>query len=109
MGFGRFGAIAAVLLLAGFSPAQAERSAASAALGAENHPQILARFGGEVPDSTLRDYVARVAGNIVAVSAQPDEDWFAPMHELPRKIKEWTDEMRSHTDMMFPDLRLPNG
>jgi predicted Zn-dependent protease len=75
MGFGRFGAIAAALLLAGFSPAQAERSAASAALGAENHPQILARFGGEVPDSTLRDYVARVAGNIVAVSAQPDEDW----------------------------------
>ena len=63
MGFGRFGAIAAALLLAGFSPAQAERSAASAALGAENHPQILARFGGEVPDSTLRDYVARVAGN----------------------------------------------
>ncbi|UPH71683.1 M48 family metalloprotease [Abyssibius alkaniclasticus] len=64
-----------VLALGGAAGAGPERSADAAAIGAENHPKLLARFGGEIPDEALINYVATIGARIVAVSEQPDEDW----------------------------------
>jgi predicted Zn-dependent protease len=41
------------------------------ALGAQEHPKILAAFGGEVADAKLKAYVAGIADRLVAVSSRP--------------------------------------
>ncbi|MEX0970786.1 MAG: M48 family metalloprotease [Paracoccaceae bacterium] len=55
--------------------ASPERNPDAASIGAENHPAIMARFGGEIPDAALRDYVARLGAHIATFSEQPDEAW----------------------------------
>lgn len=66
---------AAALLLAGcaatggplgLSPAQEQ------AIGKQQHPQILAAFGGEIDDPQLKAYVQRVFDRLVAASDQPN-------------------------------------
>lgn len=45
--------------------AEAMSVAEEVALGAREHPNILQRYGGEYPNSTLRDYVAEVGQRLV--------------------------------------------
>ncbi len=52
----------------GLSPAQEE------AIGKQQHPQILAAFGGEVDDPQLKAYVERVFRRLMAASEQPNAD-----------------------------------
>jgi len=75
MNFARIALAIALVFAANTGQSETERRADAAAIGAENHPQILARFGGEISDAALRDYVAQVAEKIVAVSDQPEADW----------------------------------
>lgn len=66
---------AIVLLVAGMNPALAEWPDESVALGAQGHPKVLQRYGGEVQNPALSDYVAHVGAQVVAVSARADERW----------------------------------
>ncbi|MEM9495135.1 MAG: M48 family metalloprotease [Pseudomonadota bacterium] len=50
----------------GLTPAQEK------AIGEQQHPQILAAFGGEVDDPQLKAYVQRVFDRLIAASDQPD-------------------------------------
>lgn len=43
------------------------------AIGAQQHPQILAQFGGEVEDAKLRGYVDGVAKRLIAAGDHPTE------------------------------------
>lgn len=43
------------------------------AIGVQQHPQILAQFGGEVEDAKLRAYVDGVARRLIAAGDQPAE------------------------------------
>ena len=52
----------------GLSPAQEK------ALGEQQHPQILAAFGGEVEDAQLKAYVEGVFDRLMAASEQPNAD-----------------------------------
>ena len=63
------------ILFMGAMPAWADWPAASAELGARDHPKILQRFGGEIQNPALSAYVAAVGAQIVAVSEFSDEDW----------------------------------
>ena len=50
----------------GLTPAQEQ------AIGQQQHPQILAAFGGEIDDPQLKAYVQRVFDRLVAASEQPN-------------------------------------
>lgn len=50
----------------GLSPAQEQ------AIGEQQHPQIVAAFGGEINDPQLKAYVQRIFDRLVAASDQPD-------------------------------------
>lgn len=52
----------------GLSPAQED------ALGDQQHPQILAAFGGEIDDPELKAYVTGIFDRLMAASEQPDAD-----------------------------------
>lgn len=43
------------------------------AIGEQQHPQILAQYGGEVEDAKLRDYVDGVARRLIAAGDHPTE------------------------------------
>lgn len=44
-------------------------------VGREEHPKILAQFGGEYVDPALRDYVTRLGKSLAARSEMPQLDW----------------------------------
>lgn len=44
-------------------------------VGREQHPQILAEFGGEYPDPALQGYVRQIGQELAAVSELPDLDF----------------------------------
>ncbi|MCF6272473.1 MAG: M48 family metalloprotease [Rhodobacteraceae bacterium] len=62
-----------LLLVSG--PAFAQWSTEGAAIGARDHPRILARYGGEIRNPALAEYVAMIGAQMVAVSARPDDLW----------------------------------
>lgn len=62
-------------VFASASIAAPERSPESQRVGQENHPRILARFGGAVQDGALTDYVTTLGMQLVALSEQPDAPW----------------------------------
>lgn len=66
---------AIAVFLIGVSPAWAEWPVESAAQGARDHPKLLQRYGGEVQNQSLSDYITRIGDQIVAVSERPDEVW----------------------------------
>ena len=43
------------------------------AIGEQQHPQIVAQFGGEIDDAQLKAYVEGVARRLIAVGDQPNE------------------------------------
>ena len=43
------------------------------ALGAQEHPKIVAAFGGEIEDPALKAYVDGIVRRLMATSGQPDE------------------------------------
>jgi len=43
------------------------------AIGAQQHPQILAQFGGEIGDPKLKAYVEGIARRLIAAGDQPNE------------------------------------
>lgn len=49
--------------------------AQEASLGAEEHPKIVAQFGGETEGPQLRAFVAGVGRRLAAVSERPELDW----------------------------------
>ncbi|WP_340109217.1 M48 family metalloprotease [Pikeienuella sp. HZG-20] len=53
----------------------AARSAGDQRTGDQNHPKILAQFGGEVADRQLRAYVNRIGQRIAAETEQPNARW----------------------------------
>ena len=71
------------LFLFGVNPALAQWPAESAALGARDHPKVLQRFGGEVQNPALSDYVARIGAQVVAVSSRASEDWHFTVLDSP--------------------------
>ena len=44
------------------------------ALGDQEHPKIVAAFGGELDDPELKAYVQRIHDRLIAASSQPDAD-----------------------------------
>lgn len=54
----------------GFTPMSSE-----SALGAQEHPKILAQFGGEYDDRELTDYVTSLGKLLASASELPDLDW----------------------------------
>ncbi len=70
------------VLAAGFQPAGAQAGLIDliplnqdAAMGAEQHPKVVAQFGGVVKDARLSGWVADLGRRLAAVSAQPNFDW----------------------------------
>jgi predicted Zn-dependent protease len=59
------------------SPAQ------DAALGAREHPKVLAEYGGEYADPEVRALVDRVGRRIAAASARPDVDYTFTVLDSP--------------------------
>lgn len=52
----------------GLSPAQEQ------AIGEQEHPKIVAAFGGELEDPQLKAYVQRIHDDLIAASSQPDAE-----------------------------------
>jgi len=71
------------LLVWGANSALAEWPAESVALGARDHPKILQRFGGEVQNPALSNYVAEIGAQVVAVSGRAGEDWHFTVLDSP--------------------------
>lgn len=46
-----------------------------AQVGREEHPKILAQFGGQYADAQVRDYVTRLGKSLAARSEMPELDW----------------------------------
>lgn len=81
----RFLAISLVLgvtFIASFGHAGGRLSGDSA-LGAENHPKILAKFGGEIESSEISSYVNRIGRRLVPFSDQPLEEWSFTVLDTP--------------------------
>lgn len=57
------------------TPVLADWPETSQALGARDHPKIMARFGGAISDETLAAYVNDIGQNIAQHSSKPDELW----------------------------------
>ncbi len=73
-----------LILLLGAAPALAEWPAESVAIGARDHPKVVQRLGGALPDPALAAYVEGVARKIIAVSARPDETWRITVLDSPQ-------------------------
>ncbi|MEO0361248.1 MAG: M48 family metalloprotease, partial [Pseudomonadota bacterium] len=61
----------------------AERSASDQRIGDENHPKILAEFGGEVQDAGLKAYVNDIGARLAAKSEQPNARWTFTVLDSP--------------------------
>ena len=60
-----------------------QRSAADQRLGDQEHPKILAQFGGEVKDTELRRYVRNIGRRLAANSEQPEGPWTFTVLDSP--------------------------
>ena len=54
---------------------EAQKSDPHAAMGAREHPRILATYGGEYDDAKTEKLVARIAGALTAVSENPQQSY----------------------------------
>lgn len=63
--------------------ARAERSAQSTEIGARDHPEILAQFGGEIADEPLSSYVERIGRKLVALTDERNEQWTFTVLDSP--------------------------
>lgn len=61
----------------------AKRSASDQRLGDENHPKILAQFGGEVANKGLRNYVNEIGRKLASHSEQPEGPWTFTVLDSP--------------------------
>ncbi|MEL7465914.1 MAG: M48 family metalloprotease [Pseudomonadota bacterium] len=61
----------------------AQRSTSDQRVGDENHPKLVAQFGGEVSDKALKDYVNGIGARIAAVSEQPNAKWTFTVLDSP--------------------------
>lgn len=61
----------------------AQRSASDQRIGDENHPKIMAQFGGEVKDRALREYVEGIGRRLAAESEQPKAKWTFTVLDSP--------------------------
>ncbi len=61
----------------------AQRSASDQRLGDQEHPKILAQFGGEVADAGLRTYVRDIGMRLAAQSEQPRGPWTFTVLDSP--------------------------
>mgnify|MGYP000684051416 CR=1 FL=1 len=59
------------------------RSVADQRLGDQEHPKILAQFGGEVADAGLRRYVRELGQQLAAQSEQPEGPWTFTVLDSP--------------------------
>lgn len=60
-----------------------QRSASNQRVGDENHPKILAQYGGEIEDARVRAYVNDVGQRLAAQSEQPDARWTFTVLDSP--------------------------
>ncbi len=75
------GFVVAVTLFS--APLQAERAAQSNQIGAQDHPHILAQFGGAIEDAKLSAYVDRVGKSLVALTEEWQETWTFTVLDSP--------------------------
>jgi len=69
---------------AGLTPeTSATRSASAQREGDQNHPKIVAKFGGVYQNDRLKAYVNRVGQRIARVSAQPNALWTFTVLDTP--------------------------
>lgn len=61
----------------------AQRSSSDQRAGDENHPKIMAQFGGEVQDRELRAYVDRIGRRLATHTEQPDARWTFTVLDSP--------------------------
>jgi predicted Zn-dependent protease len=54
---------------------EAQKNDPNAAMGAREHPRILATYGGEYNDEKTEKLVARIAGSLTAVSENPKQSY----------------------------------
>ncbi|QIE57511.1 M48 family metalloprotease [Pikeienuella piscinae] len=59
------------------------RSASEQRIGAQNHPKIVAEFGGEVQNRALRAYVDGIGRRLVAQTEQPNARWTFTVLDSP--------------------------
>ena len=60
-----------------------ERSASDQRIGDENHPKIMAQFGGEIADKRLKNYVNELGRKLAAQSEQPQGPWTFTVLDSP--------------------------
>ncbi|MBB5515449.1 putative Zn-dependent protease [Rubricella aquisinus] len=63
--------------------ARSTRTAEEQRIGDEEHPKIIAEFGGEVTDRRLKSYVDRIGRDLVAISEEPNERWTFTILDSP--------------------------
>lgn len=63
--------------------AQNERTDRQEALGRENHPKVLAKFGGEVENPQITQFVDQLGRELVSFSDQPAEEWTFTVLDTP--------------------------
>ncbi len=63
--------------------AQNARTAEQAALGRENHPKVLAKFGGEIGTVEITEFVDDLGRELVRYSDQPRADWTFTVLDTP--------------------------
>lgn len=73
MRFFGIGILLASLVLPAY--AQNARTAEQAAVGLENHPKVLAKFGGEIENAEIAQYVDNLGRELVSHSDQPTDEW----------------------------------
>lgn len=61
----------------------AERSNSDQRVGDQNHPKIVAQFGGEVQDAALKKYVRDIGNRLAAKSEQPNAKWTFTVLDSP--------------------------
>lgn len=61
----------------------AQRSASDQRVGDQNHPKIVAQFGGEVRDGKLKSYVRNLGNRLAAKSEQPNAKWTFTVLDSP--------------------------
>ena len=75
----------AVLVSLGLAvqPVYAEWPEESVLIGAEEHTDIVAQFGGIIEDESLSNYVARIGNKMIAQTNRADEDWTVTVLDTP--------------------------
>lgn len=61
----------------------AQRSNSDQRIGDENHPKIVAQFGGEIQDERLKRYVRDIGQRLAAQSEQPNAKWTFTVLDSP--------------------------